>query len=132
MFLMQLENQEKFEFLRLAHYIAHIDGDFRIDEAEMIRDYCCEMGVSDVAFDAVGFDLEQTLEKFSSQKSQKILLLELLTLVHADDRFDLYEHKLIDKITCYFKIDANLVNLYSQWGKALSALKTQGQGFIEM
>jgi len=131
MFLMQLKNQEKFEFLRLARYLAYIDGEFKVDEAKMIKDYCDEMGINDIQFDCSNYNLDEALKSFQSKKSQKIILLELLTLVHADDCFDISEHEIIHKIATTFDLDTNSITFYSQWGKALSALKTQGEIFIE-
>lgn len=130
MFLTELDTQEKFTFLQLAHYIARVDGDFRLDESLMIKDYCEEMGINDVNASMDTFDLEAALQQFVSPKSRKILLLELMVLAHADDRFDLYEHKLIDKIAHIFGISDGNVKMYSQWAKAVSALKAQGRGFI--
>ncbi len=130
MYLSQLTNKEKFEFLKLAHYVARIDGDVRIDEARVIQEYCDEMGVSDMPFDESSFELEASLEAFESNMSKKIFMLEIMVLVHSDDRFDIYQHKLVDKIALKFKMSEKEVKIFSQWGKAVMALKEQGREFI--
>lgn len=130
MYLSQLTNKEKFEFLKLAHYVARIDGDVRIDEARVIQEYCDEMGVSDMPFDESLFELDASLGAFESDKSRKIFMLEIMVLVHSDDRFDIYQHKLVDKIALKFKMSEKEVKIFSQWGKAVMALKEQGREFI--
>ena len=131
MYLNQLTNKEKFEFLRLAHYIARIDGDVRIDEARVIQEYCTEMGVDDIHFEETCFDLEGSLSVLESDKSRKIFMLEIMVLVHSDDRFDIYQHKLIDKIASKFNMNEKEVRIYSQWGKAVIALQEQGRELIK-
>jgi len=130
MFLDQLSNPEKFAFLNLAHYIARIDGEFRAKEADLIRIYCSEMGIEDTSFNEKNFDLDETLGRFMTSKSQKIMLLELMILIHTDDKYDLFEHKIIDKIAYILGIDDTRIELYGHWGKAISALYAQGQIFI--
>ena len=132
MLLMQLHSKEKFAFLELAHHLARIDDDFGENEKEVILEYCAEMGIEDMLeYNPKNFVLEDILKDFKSKKSQKILLLELMILVHADDKFDFKEHLLIDKIAEYFGIDTSTLSHYSSWGKAVTALYMQGKLFLQ-
>ncbi|WP_419770021.1 MAG: TerB family tellurite resistance protein [Candidatus Marinarcus sp.] len=132
MLLMQLQTKEKFAFLELAHHLARIDDDFGENEKEVILEYCAEMGIEDMLeYDSKTFILEEVLKDFKSKKSQKILLLELMILVHADDRFDFKEHILIDTIAEFFVIDKQTLSHYSSWGKAVTALYMQGKLFLQ-
>ena len=132
MLLMKLEPREKFSFLQLAHYLARIDNDYGEKEQEVILEYCAEMGIeNDDTFILEDFDLEETLSDFRSNKSKKIVLLELMILIHADDKFDFEERNLIFKINKLFDFSQKDLEFYSQWGKAVAALYTQGKLFID-
>ena len=129
MFLMKLRPEEKFAFLRLAHYIARIDDHFGDNEQEIITEYCIEMGIDDMIFEAAHFDLQETLKRFSSRESQKILIMELMILIHADDKYEEKEHLLVNEIAEHYGFDPISMQHYSQWGKAVSALYSQGKLF---
>lgn len=131
MFLMKLRPEEKFAFLRLAHYIARIDGDFGENEKEVITEYCTEMGIDDMIFEVSHFELKETLKRFTSRGSQKILIMELMILIHADDKYEEKEHDLVNEIAEHFGLDPISMQHYSHWGKAASALYNQGKLFSE-
>ena len=52
MFLNRLEKEEKIAFLELAHYVARSDNDFSLSQKDIINNYCIEMQIEDIAFDA--------------------------------------------------------------------------------
>jgi tellurite resistance protein len=132
MLLMKLEAKEKFSFLQLAHYLARVDNEYGKKEEEIILEYCAEMGIeNDDNFELETFSLKDTLNDFKSDKSKKIVVLELMILIHADDKFDFEERKLITKIQKAFKISNKDVEFYSQWGKAVAALYQEGKLFLE-
>lgn len=131
MLLMKLKNEEKFAFLNLAYYIANIDGEFEKEEKDIIEEYCAEMGIDNAQDDIDKFNLEETLQKIKTPKSQKIVIMELMVLVHSDDKFHRFEEKIIDKIANYYEISQNRLDTYSQWGKMVSGLYSQGKLFLE-
>ena len=131
MLLMKLETKERFAFLELAHYVALIDGDYSIREKNLMLEFCAEMGIEDKNYSDHSFDLEAILRQFVSLKSKKIVILALMILVHIDDKFDLYEYKLIQKIAETFEVSELEINLFSQWGKSVTGLYAQARFFIE-
>lgn len=132
MLLMKLQTKEKFSFLQLAHYLARIDNEYGEKEEEIILEYCAEMGIeNDDAFELEDFSLEDTIKDFKTKKSKKIVVLELMILIHADDKFDFKERTLINKINEYFNFSLEELELFSQWGKAVAAMYQQGKLFIK-
>jgi len=125
MLLMKLETPEKFAFLHIAHHLAKSDGKIGKREKLKIEDYCEEMGVDNIIFDDEHYNIDDCLSTFKSYKSQKILLLELMMLVHVDDRFNEPEHKLIDTICNKFNFTETQAKYASIWGKSASALREQ-------
>ena len=120
---MKLEAREKFAFLQLAHYLARVDNNFGKEEEEVILEYCDEMGIENIdSFDMDSFNLEATLNNFKSKRSKKIVVLELMILVHIDSVFNINEQILIEKISQNFGIETKDLNDFSSWGKSVAKL----------
>ena len=131
MLLMKLESKEKFSFLQLAHYLARIDNKYGKQEEEIILEYCTEMGIENLdSFDFENFSLDKILKDFKSESSKRIVILELMILIHIDHTFNLNEKKLIQKISESFGIDISDVNDYSQWGKSVAMLYEVAKIFV--
>jgi hypothetical protein len=131
MLLMQLEAREKFSFLQLAHYLARIDNSYGEREEEILLSYCTEMGIENVdSFDIDTFCLEDNLNNYKSQRSQRIVLLELMILIHIDNNFHVNEKDLIKKMTEKFGFDLKDIDDYSQWGKSVAMLYQVANIFI--
>ena len=131
MLLMKLRTEEKFAFLQLAQYVAKLDGEYGPKEQEIIEEYCMEMGIENIELSQENFKLEENLEIFTLAKSQRIIMLSLMVLIHIDDKFGIYEHKIISKIADYFDIEEKELHLFSMWGKAGSALYEQALVFTQ-
>lgn len=129
---MKLKTEEKFAFLQLAQYVAQLDGEYGPKEREIVEEYCTEMGIENIDIDVKSFLLEDILTIFKSAQSQRITLLALMVLVHVDDKFGIYEHKVIDKIAYQFNISEQEIHLFSMWGKMGSALYEQALVFTEV
>ena len=131
MLLMKLESKEKFSFLQLAHYLARIDNKFGEREIEIILEYCAEMGIENLdSFDMENFNLDNILKDFKSERSKRIVVLELMILIHIDHSFNINEQILMEKISNSFGIDLEDVNDYSQWGKSVAMLYEVAKIFI--
>lgn len=131
MFLMKLQSKEKFSFLQLAHYLARIDNTYGEKEEDIILEYCTEMGIENLdSFDFDTFCLDKILNDFKSEESKRIVLLELMILIHIDRTFHINEMELIEKITQKFDINMEDVKDYSQWGKSVSMLYEVAKIFI--
>ena len=128
---MKLQSKEKFSFLQLAHYLARIDNKFGEREEEIISEYCTEMGIENLDnFDMENFSLDNILKDFKSEASKRIVILELMILIHIDHSFNINEQKLMEKISSSFGIDLEDVNDYSQWGKSVAMLYEVAKIFV--
>ena len=132
MFLNRLKKKEKVAFLELAHHIARSDNDFSEAQKSIIGKYCMEMQIDDIEYNENKFNLDKTLKKIKNKSSQKIALLEVMTLVYSDDFLHDEEKKVLDKMTKTFKLKKSLSVIYSQWSKSILALYIQGQALIDL
>lgn len=131
MFLMKLQSKEKFAFLQLAHFLARIDNTFGDKEEEIILEYCTEMGIHNLdSFDMESFSLEKNLKNYSSTSSKKIVVLELMILIHIDDIFNIDEKIIMKKILDKFNLDGKKVEKYSKWGEDVAKLYTTAKRYI--
>lgn len=131
MLLMQLQNGEKFAFLNLAHHIANADGELDREERDIIEKYCSEMGVDNINYNEENFNLKETLDKIKTPKSQKIVLLVLMILVHSDNKYHRFEQNVINDMANHFQISKNQLEIYSEWGKMASGLYRQGNLLVQ-
>lgn len=128
---MKLQSKEKFSFLQLAHYLARVDSKYGPREEEILLEYCTEMGIENLdSFDSENFSLDGILKDFKSEQSKRIVILELMILIHIDHTFHLNEQKLMQQISQNFGINLEDVNDYSQWGKSVAMLYEVAKIFI--
>ncbi len=132
MFLNRLGKKEKVAFLELAHHIARSDNDFSQVQKSIIATYCMEMQIDNIEYSEKKFDLNKTLSKIKSQKSQKIVLLEVMALVYSDNILHKEEKKVLDVMISKFKLSKALSSVYAEWSKSILALSTQGQALIDL
>ncbi len=132
MFLNRLKKKEKKAFLELAHHVARSDGDFSDDEKNIIEKYCMEMQIENLAFNDKKFDIYDTLSKFKSQNSKKIVVLELMALIYSDDFLHEGERVVLEKILEEFDLSYNLSIVYTEWAKTMLSLFKQGNALINI
>ncbi|TLX46087.1 TerB family tellurite resistance protein [Pseudoalteromonas phenolica] len=132
MFLNRLTINEKQAFLVLAHHVAHSDNDFSMEEEILIAKYCMEMQMDDIEYDEARFDLASVLNTFECDSHQKIALLELMALIHADGNVAKEEQQLLNDMVAHFGLNPNLVIIYREWSKNILSLFTQGEALIHL
>jgi len=132
MFLNRLTTDEKKAFLELAHHMARSDNNFSEKQKEIISTYCFEMQIDDIDYKEDSFNLETTLRRFVNKSNQKIVLLEIMALVYANDSVDREEKKILDSIIVTFNLNPVLTVIYAEWAKSILAITAQGQALIEL
>lgn len=105
MYLSLLGKEEKDSFLRLAYEVALIDGDYGVEEQQMIDVYCNEMQISSSSLDKeVSIStIIDFIAKESDIKNKKIMIFEIIGLAMSDSNYDNKEkefiYELINKFT---------------------------------
>jgi uncharacterized tellurite resistance protein B-like protein len=132
MFLNRLSQEEKGAFLELAHHIARSDNDFSEDQKSIIAKYCMEMQMEDIEYNKDTFDIYTTLDKIQNPRSRKVILLEIMALIYADNFLHEEERKVLEKILEEFGLNYNLSIVYTQWAKTMLSLYVQGNALIEL
>ena len=131
MFLNKLDREEQITFLKLAHYIARIDGDFSTNEKNVIQTYCLEMQIEDIVYNEKDIHLDVLLSNIKSTKNQKIVLLEIMALIYSDGLHQ-QEQEILNIILDKYHISSELALLYAEWTKTILSIVKQGQILIEI
>ena len=90
------------------------------------------MQMEDIEYNEDTFDIYTTLDKVQDTRSRKIILLEIMALVYADDFLHEEERKVLEKLLEEFELNYNLSIVYTQWAKAMLNLYIQGNALIEL
>lgn len=113
MFLEELRQEEKLAFLELAVLMASIDGNRSIFENTILAKYRKEMGIED--YKTKGLAIEDILKVFQTERSQNIVLAELLQLIYADGVFHNKESESIRLIKEHFGFNPDEYGSFKDW-----------------
>lgn len=107
MFLAELLNEQKENFIDLGLYAVKANGVIEEKEKEVMDAYCLEMGV-EKCWSEPRKSLEEVLsdlKKRSSISDLKKITVEIAALLMADGEFDKEEIAFIDKVANSFGLD---------------------------
>ena len=104
MYLSLLDNEKKHLFLDLELYMSCSDGEFSIDEKNIIDVHCLEMEIDNNNYqpDLPKDLLLNKLKTSLTIKEKKIFILELMAVVLADGDFHENEHEIMLQLAKYF------------------------------
>ena len=131
MFLSSLKEEEKGFFLKLAYYVARCDNEFLNSEKDIITTYCFEMKIEDNSSDEE-YSLEEILNKFDSELSKKVVLLEIMALIYFDSKLHDEEQKVLEVMVKKFDLDRTLIDKYKEWTKSMLTLVSEGKTFFNV
>ena len=112
MFLNLLSEDKKILFRELDLYVAKTDGVLHEKEKNIINFHCNEMQIMNNNFENI-LSLKETVERISisfSDKEKRMVFLELLSVVMADEKYSKDEDNLIKEIAVTFNIDKESID----------------------
>jgi len=131
MYLNYLEENEKVAFLKIAHIVALSDGQFCENEKVIIGSYYNEMGMKDIELNVHNESLDVLSKEFNTKQSQKIIILELMSIIDANGEFKKSEKEIINQLTKSFAIDDDFIDDVRLWSKSLMHIIGQGAHLIQ-
>jgi hypothetical protein len=107
-----LSNTNKRLFLNLEIYLSKVDSDFSENERIIIDAHCMEMHIDNNNYEA---DMSQSeifegLKALTKQES-KIVFLELVGTIMADNVYHVEEKALVNKLAEALKLEENDISL---------------------
>ncbi len=83
-------------------------------------------------FNVQTFDIEKALDLFQEKTKQRILVLELMAIVYANNEFHPEQQKVVNFILDVFDFSSHLVTIYSEWAKTMISLQKQGDALVHL
>lgn len=128
MFLKQLSDNEKMNFLKLAYKIVLKDGEFGNEEKDIISQYIIEM---ELIVDINSFEVlekeDALIKSFSSTPRDiiKKIFIELLSLALCDQNYNIEEEKIIKCFMSEYGLDNEFYDNSRRWIIKLNELYSE-------
>lgn len=113
MYLSYLNEKQKYLFLEFAYCLAVSDGDYSIEEENLMNAYCDEMSIIFDLNKITDKSPEKIIEKINfecNQQEKKIFIFEALGLVLSDLNYTESEKQIIDIALNKFGLKENFKN----------------------
>lgn len=78
------------------------------------------------------FSLVDCISTVTDKDYQKVILIELLSIVYTDNIMHEAEKEIIDTIVDTWNINSSLVVVYGEWSRSLLSLYIQGEALLEL
>lgn len=100
MLLHKLQEHNKKLFLELELILANVDGDFSINEEELIHKHCREMGIEPVEYnqEMALENVVKGIEANMTVQEKKIIFIELITVAVIDGVYDSKEEEFVEAL----------------------------------
>jgi len=131
MYLTLLNKKEQENFLELARYSMGLNGEYKDEEEDMLKNYKFECHLSDyIAFRQDEIEnIIKTLSK-STKQVKKIVLVELFGILLSDGEVCSEEGKFMDELANRFQIEEYEVKRVYRWVEAMSDIVEEGYELI--
>jgi hypothetical protein len=113
MFLNQLNEEQKENFLELAYYAANINNDFAEEQKQMLDSYKLETSMTSYVIQEKKID--EIVAPFTDTKSKKIALLEAIAILYSDKKITPEESDLMDQFTTLFSSSQEDIDFIKKW-----------------
>lgn len=116
MFLSQLKESNKEDFLKVCVFASLCNEVFADKEKEMLYAYCREMNIKE-HIPEISEKFEELLEKIcnkTNEKEKNIYILEILALVKADGHYDNQEQEFMKHLVEGFGLTLDVLNTYEE------------------
>jgi len=130
MYLNYLEENEKLAFLKLAHIVANADNDICENEKIIIGSYCNEMGINNITVNTDNESIDLLSKEFKSLVSKRVTILELMSVINANNEFKDSEKIIIDILIKNFELNDKFLENIELWSKSLMTLIDQGTSLV--
>ena len=129
MFLNQLTAAQKNSFLALTTRMVLADGEVAPEEDALLAAMKLEMGDKVTAPPEEGFGTTNP-EPFDTRKSRYIVVMELLVMGYADDRFHPDESSVIEEVRETFELTDDEMGRIRDWAEREAKLIHEAHGMI--
>lgn len=133
MLLGQLSENGKKLFLSLATVLANIDGECSVSEQRLLKQYCEEMSIDPIPYDANTNiqDIVRYINESMTVKEKKIIFIELIAVAVIDGVYDDKEKEFVESLRKLLKIPEDVGRQAFDMIKLLVDASTSIENFVE-
>lgn len=133
MFLTELNERERKNFLELASYTMKVDGNISLEEQDIFQNFRAETRLSEEAYKIVEKDPLLIIRDFnaSRKKIKKIVVFELLGIIMADEIYSQKEEEIISKLIQEWNLREFEVKKAKRWVEDFRDMIAEAYSFIE-
>lgn len=130
MFLNILSSQEKLYFIELAYQAMKVNGEIQEREQSIYNAFLVETGLSEYKLQNKPLSEVVTYFAGSTKKVQKAILVELMSILIADQNLDRDEKGFLDKAATEWNIRDTEVRRMTRWVEDFNELLAEGFAYI--
>lgn len=134
MFTHLLVDSEKEAFLKLLVCLARIDGELTHEESAFIQRCCWELDLELAQIfpqnTSIPLDLHTILEEITTSLSQRVVIVELITMAYADGAYSEREQQGIRTIAEWMDVDTATIPALEEWVRAGRTWTDHGMNLI--
>lgn len=132
MFLQELNERERKNFLELAYYVMKVDGTIDPKELNIFNNFRAEMFLSEDSYAIKNKELKTIITELNaSRKSiKKIILIELMGIVLSNDEYHEKEADVIEEIKKAWNLRDYEVKKTKRWVEDFNDMLKEAYMFI--
>lgn len=133
MFLNELNDKEKKNFLELAYHAMRADETIDPKEHEMFQNFRAEVRLSEADYPLTNKPLNLIIADFQAAKkrTRKIVMFELWGIILADDAYAESERKLINELAAAWNFKQFEVTKIKRWVQDFNEMLGEAYRFLD-
>ncbi|MCP4897076.1 MAG: hypothetical protein GY906_08880 [bacterium] len=124
MFLVRLRRSQQIAFWSLAHEMVTADSTAAVGEVATLARLGREMGL-DPDFQVERLSVDEAAERFDTDASRRLALLELLALGYADRDYSMVESALVRRLAMIWRVNSKTLEEIESWVLRRRRLKAE-------
>lgn len=133
MFLTELNEREKKNFLELAHYIMKVDDTVDVEGVVTFDNLRAELRLSKSDYQVTGKEFRKVLIEFNQSKKRirRLILIELFGLIFVKEQYQAKEAEVVEQIVDLWNFRDYEVRKVRRWVQDFNDLLREAYMFID-
>lgn len=133
MFLNELNDKEKKNFLELAYHAMTVDDNIDHRENEIFQNFRAELRLSETEYQIANKQVKAIITEFQASKKRvkKIVLFELWGIILADEAYSQAERELIGELAAAWNLKQFEVTKAKRWVQDFNEMLGEAYRFLD-
>lgn len=133
MFLIELNDKERKNFLELAYHAMAVDNNIDPRENEIFQNFRAEMRLSEADYPIANKSVKAVITEFQASKKRvkKIVLFELWGIILADEAYSQAERELINELGAAWNLKQFEITKAKRWVQDFNEMLGEAYRFLD-